>query len=422
MTRPSVAIITLGCARNEVDSEELAAELDADGWDLTEDPAAADTVVVNTCGFIEAAKRESIDTILAASELPGRVVAVGCLAERYGEQLAESMPEADAVLGFDTYPEIPGALRKVMAGQRVASHTPSDRRRLLPVAPTDRSGGTTVLPGHVGLRRRLEDGPFASVKLASGCDRRCSFCAIPSFRGAFVSRRPADVANEISWLADNGVLEVNLVSENSTSYGKDLGDLRLLESLLTEVAGSGVVRLRVAYLQPAEMRPELVRVIAGTPGVAPYFDMSFQHANADVLRRMRRFGGTRDFLRLVEQIRSVDPDAAIRSNDLVGDDSRRNRRCELWPRSTTWTLICSLSAWERRIGSGCQALRSVRRLRHSACLSRNSKWKTLCCALAGLDEGYAGGSRRRWRRPGPSVGVSSKPSLMTRYGGACGAA
>ena len=168
------------------------------------------------------------------------------------------------------------------------------------------------------MRRRLTDGPFANVKLASGCDRRCTFCAIPSFRGSFVSRRPTDVLDEVRWLVDQGVLEVNLVSENSTSYGKDLGDLRLLEKLLPEIATTGLERVRVAYLQPAEMRPDLIRAIGTTIGVAPYFDLSFQHASAPVLRRMRRFGSKTDFLRLLEDIREVNPDAGVRSNFIIG--------------------------------------------------------------------------------------------------------
>lgn len=319
MTRPSVSILTLGCARNEVDSEELAAGLALDGWDLVDDPQNADTVVVNTCGFIDAAKRDSIDTIMAAHELPGKVVAVGCLAERYGTELADSLPEADAVLGFDAYPHLPETLRTLLSGGHVASHPPHDRRSLQPPAPAQRSEDLAVLPGHVGVRRRLSDGPVASVKLASGCDRRCTFCAIPSFRGSFVSRRPVDVAGEVSWLVQQGVLEVNLVSENSTSYGKDLGDLRLLESLLVDLADTpGLERVRVAYLQPAEMRPDLVRIIGSTVGVAPYFDLSFQHASPAVLRRMRRFGGTDDFLRLIDTIRALNPAAAIRSNFIVG--------------------------------------------------------------------------------------------------------
>ena len=160
---------------------------------------------------------------------------------------------------------------------------------------------------------------MAPLKLASGCDRRCSFCAIPSFRGSFVSRRPSDVLGEARWLGEQGVKELFLVSENSTSYGKDLGDLRLLETLLPELAAvDGVERVRVSYLQPAETRPGLVTAIAGTPGVAPYFDLSFQHASAGVLRRMRRFGDPDSFLALLEQIRSQAPLAGVRSNVIVG--------------------------------------------------------------------------------------------------------
>jgi len=343
----NVAVVTLGCARNEVDSEELAGRLEAGGFVLVEDPEDADTVLVNTCGFVEAAKKDSVDTLLAAADLKasagngGRaqaVVAVGCLAERYGKDLAESLPEADAVLGFDDYPDIAARLRSIVAGEVHQAHTPSDRRRLLPISPVERDASAISVPGHqveVGdvtdigtgapatgprtVRRRLDAGPMAPLKLASGCDRRCSFCAIPSFRGSFVSRRPTDVVSEARWLATQGVKELFLVSENSTSYGKDLGDLRLLETMLPELTGiEGIERVRVSYLQPAETRPGLVEAIASTPGVVPYFDLSFQHASATVLRRMRRFGDPESFLGLLDQIRAQAPLAGVRSNVIVG--------------------------------------------------------------------------------------------------------
>jgi ribosomal protein S12 methylthiotransferase RimO len=336
-------LVTLGCARNEVDSEELAGRLEAGGFVLVDDPADAETVVVNTCGFVEAAKKDSVDTLLAAADLKGdgrtqAVVAVGCLAERYGEELATSLPEADAVLGFDDYPDIAGRLRSILAGEVHHPHTPKDRRLLLPISPVDRDASDLSVPGHgldvaattdIGLgapatgpravRRRLDGGPMAPLKLASGCDRRCSFCAIPSFRGSFVSRRPSDVIAEARWLGEQGVKELFLVSENSTSYGKDLGDLRLLETLLPELAAvDGVERVRVSYLQPAETRPGLVTAITSTPAVADYFDLSFQHASATVLRRMRRFGDPESFLGLLAQIRSQAPLAGVRSNFIVG--------------------------------------------------------------------------------------------------------
>ena len=317
----SVALVTLGCARNEVDSEELAGRLAAGGFTLVAEAADADTVVVNTCGFVEAAKKDSVDTLLAAADLKesGRtqaVVAVGCLAERYGDELAQSLPEADAVLGFDDYPDISARLRSIVAGEQHQAHVPRDRRTLLPLAPADRQPdvATTATP-----RRRLETGPMAPLKLASGCDRRCSFCAIPRFRGSFVSRRPSDLLDEARWLAGEGVRELFLVSENSTSYGKDLGDLRLLETMLPELAAvDGIDRVRVSYLQPAEIRPGLVETIAATPGVAAYYDLSFQHASAAVLRRMRRFGDPESFLGLLERIRKHAPEAGIRSNVIVG--------------------------------------------------------------------------------------------------------
>jgi ribosomal protein S12 methylthiotransferase len=331
MSPNSVAIVTLGCARNEVDSEELAGRLHDDGFRLVDDPAAAETVLVNTCGFVEQAKKDSVDSLLAAADLKSggstrSVVAVGCLAERYGAELAAELPEADAVLGFDDYDDIGARLRAVLGGARHASHTPRDRRRLLPLAPAARQQPAVDLPpgvapasGPRAVRRRLDGGPVAPLKLASGCDRRCTFCAIPSFRGAFVSRRPADLLTEARWLAGQGVRELFLVSENSTSYGKDLGDLRLLETLLPELAGvDGIERVRVSYLQPAEMRPSLVEALAGTDGVAPYFDLSFQHASAPVLRRMRRFGSRDAFLDLLGQVRELAPAAGVRSNVIVG--------------------------------------------------------------------------------------------------------
>jgi ribosomal protein S12 methylthiotransferase len=330
-----VNLVTLGCARNEVDSEELAARLEAAGWTVS-DSADADVVLVNTCGFIQAAKQDSIDELLSAGSGGAKVVAAGCLAERYGSELADALPEAQ-VLGFDDYGDIGARLDAVLSGERWPAHTPGDRRRLLPISPADRQaaagsrqpGHGTVAPdlppgvapasGPRVLRRRLDGGVVAPLKIASGCDRRCSFCAIPSFRGAFVSRGPADLVAEAAWLADQGVRELFLVSENSTSYGKDLGDLRLLESVLPQLAAvPGIGRVRVSYLQPAELRPGLIDVMASTGGVAPYFDLSFQHASGRVLRAMRRFGDREQFCALLDQVRRASPQAGVRSNFIVG--------------------------------------------------------------------------------------------------------
>jgi ribosomal protein S12 methylthiotransferase len=352
----------LGCARNEVDSEELAARLTASGWDLTSADEAS-VVLVNTCGFIQAAKQESIAELLSAAESGAKVAAVGCLAERYGADLADELPEAQ-ILSFDDYGDIGARLDDVLAGRRRSAHTARDRRTLLPISPAARpitpaarhapaisgpapaiSGpapatadptsatahpvatASTVVdpaapwtgPGGGVFRRRLSAGVVAPLKIASGCDRRCSFCAIPSFRGAFVSRRPPEILAEARWLASQGVRELVLVSENSTSYGKDLGNLRLLEEVLPDLAATdGIERVRISYLQPAELRPGLIEVIASTPGVADYFDLSFQHASGPLLRAMRRFGDRERFLALLDQIRAISPGAGIRSNFIVG--------------------------------------------------------------------------------------------------------
>ena len=355
--RRTVSLVTLGCARNEVDSEELAGRLEASGWTLTDRDEAA-VVLVNTCGFIEAAKQESIAEILDGGDSGAHVVAAGCLAERYGSQLAEALPEAE-ILSFDDYGDIGARLDAVLAGERRPAHQPRDRRRLLPISPARRPGaGAVHVPGHgmpaqpgsgagvpsaaagvpgagsaipdlpAGtapasgprvLRRRLDGGPVAPLKIASGCDRRCSFCAIPGYRGAFLSRPPEDVLAEAQWLAEQGVRELLLVSENSTSYGKDLGNLRLLDELLPALAATpGIARIRVSYLQPAEMRPGLIEVMTTTPGVTPYFDLSFQHASGSVLRAMRRFGDRERFCALLDQIRQACPQAGVRSNFIVG--------------------------------------------------------------------------------------------------------
>jgi len=324
----TVNLVTLGCARNEVDSEELAARLTAAGWELTEDGDAS-VVLVNTCGFIQAAKQESITELLSAAESGARVAAVGCLAERYGAELAEELPEAQ-VLSFDDYGEIGARLDDVLAGRRRPAHVARDRRTLLPITPAERQPAQRPAPvadpaapwtgpGGGVFRRRLSAGVVAPLKIASGCDRRCSFCAIPSFRGAFVSRRPPEILAEARWLAASGVRELVLVSENSTSYGKDLGNLRLLEEVLPDLAATeGIERVRISYLQPAELRPGLIEVIASTAGVAPYFDLSFQHASGRVLRAMRRFGDRERFLALLDQIREQSPQAGVRSNFIVG--------------------------------------------------------------------------------------------------------
>lgn len=373
-----VAIVTLGCGRNEVDSDQLAGLFALEGMQVVDEADQADVVLVNTCTFIAPAKQESVDTVLAACDLKGTgargVVVVGCMAQRYPQDLADLIPEADAVVGFAGYPSLPGLVDDILAGRahdRVVGIAPDGAappesapgRRALPLvsvasAPTvvpattdapwigpvpeaDRDGREAMvdLASQDALDRVPDTGPrfpvraltaagspWAYLKIASGCDRLCTFCAIPSFRGRFRSRPIDELLAEATWLSSQGVRELVLVSENTTSWGKDLpgwagrpGGRDLQATLLAELAGvDGIDRLRLMYLQPAELRPELLEAIASIEAVAPYFDLSLQHVSASVLTRMARSGSPERFARLVARIRELAPEAAIRSNFILG--------------------------------------------------------------------------------------------------------
>jgi ribosomal protein S12 methylthiotransferase len=334
----TVAIVTLGCGRNEVDSQNAAGLLAAAGYRVVADPEQADAVVVNTCAFVEAAKRESIETVLDAAALKeqGRartVLVTGCLAERYTEELRVELPEADAIVPFADYGRLPELLGGAPgpANGHGPPNVPATRMPAAPGLPSLVPAGRRALPmvfptpaGAAFPARAPARGPVALVKLAEGCDRDCSFCAIPSFRGRFRSRRPTEILDEVAWLAGQGVSEVCLVAENSTSYGKDLGGREALIHLLRDLAGvDGLRRVRLNYLQPDELTPGLLEEMAANPVVCSYFDLSLQHASAPVLRRMRRGGSAERFLDLVGRIRNLDPDAAFRSNFILGFPGER---------------------------------------------------------------------------------------------------
>jgi ribosomal protein S12 methylthiotransferase len=276
---------TLGCPKNQVDSDKLAGTLEAEGYDRAAGPQDADLVVVNTCAFIEAARQESIDTVLALSDArsPGaRLVVTGCLAERYGDELVEALPEVDLVAGFG----VPVTLGR---GPR-------------PVPSFDL----------LNLPRPAAAGPWAYVKVAEGCDRKCGFCAIPSFRGRQRSRALDDILAEVESL---GVEEIVLVAQDLASYGRDLGGRRAIESLVGAVSAR-VTRTRLLYLYPSELTEGLIDIIVATG--CPYFDLSLQHVSRPHLRRMRRWGDGDRFLARIERIRAVEPDAALRSSFIVG--------------------------------------------------------------------------------------------------------
>jgi ribosomal protein S12 methylthiotransferase RimO len=315
----TVYIHTLGCARNEVDSEEMAARFIHDGFQLVESETEAEVIVVNTCGFIEPAKNESIAEILSAAQVKNssaKVIAAGCLAQRYGDQLARALPEADGVVGFDDLDQMATRIRGLLAGHPIIAHQPHDRR-LLPVV-SDQPHSSGPQQWQPTKRVRLSDSPIAPLKIATGCDRKCAFCSIPSFRGRFQSRPVMELRQEAEWLATQGVKELFLVSENTTSYGKDLPS-HTLEGLLGELNKvDGIDRIRLSYLQPAEVRPSLIEAIASTDKVVNYFDLPFQHASGAILSRMRRFGDGDSYLELLTRIRRAMPQAGIRTNVIVG--------------------------------------------------------------------------------------------------------
>jgi ribosomal protein S12 methylthiotransferase len=280
---------TLGCPKNQVDSDKLTGTMLADGLVPADAPERADLVVVNTCAFIDEARRESIDVVLALADRKpddAELVVTGCLAERYGDELARALPEADAVAGFG----VPVTL-----------------------GPTRGAAPSLDL---LNLPRPPATAPWAYVKVAEGCDRACGFCAIPSFRGKQRSRAFDAVLGEVDDLVASGVREVVLVAQDLAAYGRDQGRGERRIVPLVEALAGRVDRVRLLYLYPSDLTPALIDGICAT-GV-PYFDLSLQHASASLLRRMRRWGDGERFLRRIEEIRAREPDAAFRSSFIVG--------------------------------------------------------------------------------------------------------
>ncbi|MFM8238234.1 MAG: 30S ribosomal protein S12 methylthiotransferase RimO [Actinomycetota bacterium] len=291
-------VTTLGCPKNAVDSDKVVAALEADGLVVADDAAEADLVVVNTCAFVEAARQESIDTVLAlaGARKPGaRLVVTGCMAERYGEELAAALPEVDAVVGFGGQADL-GSV--ALRGRK-----PSGVRDLL------------------DLPRAAPAAPWAYLKVAEGCDRACAFCAIPSFRGPQRSRTPDAIEAEARALVAGGVAEIVLVAQDLAWFGRDAGEPGALAPLLgrlDRLRADGLARVRLLYLYPSEVRDPLLAAMCELPVVTPYFDLSLQHASAPLLRGMKRWGSGDRFAALITDIRARRPEAAFRSSFIVG--------------------------------------------------------------------------------------------------------
>ncbi|MEE8330884.1 MAG: 30S ribosomal protein S12 methylthiotransferase RimO [Acidimicrobiia bacterium] len=300
---PTVHLTTLGCAKNQVDSDKLTAMLAEAGYDMSADAETADVVMVNTCAFIEAARQESIDTILAASDTKrdnAKLVVLGCMAQRYETELAAALPEADAVVGLERYGELVERLDDMTDWQPI--RLASSKMDIL--YETKRPAPTT---------------PYAYVKVAEGCDKPCTFCAIPLFRGKQRSRAPVNIRDEIADLAQGGVGEVVLVAQDLAAYGRDIEAPGGIVDLLRFVSDvDGLQRLRLLYLYPKEIRPGLIEEMTTNPIVVPYFDLSLQHVAPELLRAMKRPGDGDRHRQLIGDIRAASPDAGLRSSFIVG--------------------------------------------------------------------------------------------------------
>ena len=305
MTAPSVWLTTLGCSKNQVDSDKISSVLGDSGYVDADDPETADVVMVNTCGFIDAARRESIETILELADAKrddAKLVVMGCMAQRYEQELIEALPEADAVIGLSRYSELVDEIDTMTGWHPI------------------QIGG--VKRSHMDIlevvRRPTPATPYAYVKVAEGCNKTCAFCAIPLIRGKQRSRVGDGIVAEIEGLVAGGVQEIVLVAQDLAAYGRD-NDAGSIEDLVERAASvEGLARLRLYYLYPKEIREGLIDLMAGHRTIANYFDLSLQHSSATLLRAMRRPGSGDGHRDLIDRIRVAAPDAATRSSFIVG--------------------------------------------------------------------------------------------------------
>lgn len=304
MTAPALWLTTLGCAKNQVDSEKVTAMLSEAGYVWAASPETADVVMVNTCAFIEEARAESVETILEMEDRrrPGsRSIVIGCMAQRFGAEVEGALPEVDAVIGIDRYGELVGVLDDLTKWHPVELK----RRPLMDILHA--------------TGRPVSGLPYAYLKVAEGCDKPCTFCAIPSIRGKQRSRRPIEIREELEGLVSAGVTEVVLVAQDLAAYGRDIGAPGGLPELLDFISDvEGLRVLRLLYLHPREIRERLLKTMTGNPVVAPYFDLSLQHVSARLLKGMKRPGNAEKHLDLISRIRDLDPGAALRSSFIVG--------------------------------------------------------------------------------------------------------
>jgi len=306
-----VGFISLGCPKNLVDSEVMMGQLKHNGYEITPNAEEADTIVVNTCGFIDSAKKESIDTILEAAQLKAsgqatRLIVAGCLVERYRDELKAAMPEVDAFIGTSQINDI------------LAVCDPKTNTRSLPVVPLGNQSAT-YLYDESTPRILATPSHYAFVKIAEGCDRPCAFCFIPQMRGHFRSRRFGSIVAEAQQLAEEGVKELILVAQDSSRYGEDLGKQDALGNLIRELAHTdGVEWVRVMYTYPTHISDSFLDAIAEEPKAVNYLDMPLQHASQNVLKLMKRGGNRKSLERLIERVRHRVPGIAVRTTFITG--------------------------------------------------------------------------------------------------------
>lgn len=306
-SREKVAIVTLGCEKNLVDSDIMSHLIDGHGYEVVDNPEDATVVIVNTCGFIDAAKEESVNKILDMAELKERgklksLVVAGCLTQRYKEDILQEIPEVDGIVGTGDFMSITQIIEESLSGKK-------------PVYV-----GNPVFSYEQVVKRKVKTGTYSAyIKIAEGCDNACTFCSIPLMRGQFRSRSIESIVEEAAYLASQGIVEISLIAQDSTNYGTDLYGRHMLPELLTKLSEvEGIEWIRLHYAYPGFFTDELIEVFATNPKVCKYIDMPLQHSQDTILKRMRRPGRQRDIRELVAKIRSRVPDVAIRTSLIVG--------------------------------------------------------------------------------------------------------
>ncbi len=299
-----VGFVSLGCCKNLVDSEQIMGVLMENGHEIVADPKKADAIVVNTCGFIESAKEESINTIFEMAQYADKLIVCGCLAQRYEEELKEEIPEIDAIIPIRDYGHLAQRLQEVLGGGSLGDFAKSER----PLSGTPWS---------------------AYVKISDGCSNHCTYCAIPLIRGDQKRKVIDEVGAEVKHLASIGVQEITLIAQDTTKYGLDnYGKLMLAELLRQVEKVEGIRWIRVLYMYPDEIEDEVLEVMAASDKILPYFDIPMQHANDRLLKKMNRRGTKEDTIALVKKIRSMFPDAVLRTTAIVGFPSETDEEFE----------------------------------------------------------------------------------------------